>query len=73
MMSFKIHEVLGFIVTLVYGMIYLGGALVTAFPDATTAFPASMGTGAIALLLVTEGLFGSAYPKIPTEEEGAQP
>ena len=68
-MSFKIHDVLKFVVTLVYGIIYLGGALVIAFPDATTALPASMGTGAIALLLVTEALFGSAYPKIPTEED----
>lgn len=72
MMS-KIRDVLNFVVTLGYGMIYLGGAMVIAFPDATTALSASMGTGAVGLLLATEALFGSAYPKIPTEEKDDAP
>ena len=72
-MSSKIHIVLGFIVTLMYGTIYLCGALAIAFQDTTTALPASMSSLAIALLLVTEGMFGSAYPKILTDGDGAQP
>ena len=70
MTSSKIRDVLALIVTILYGIIYIGGALVIAFPDATTALPASTGNLAIALLLATEGLYSSAYPKIPTEEEG---
>ena len=66
----NLYKILTWILCLLYSIIYICGALVIAFPEVQTAIPASTGNGAIALLLVTTGLFGSAFPKIPTDEDG---
>ena len=66
----NLYKILTWIVCLLYSVIYICGALVIAFPEVQTAIPASTGNGAIALLLVTTGLFGSAYPKIGDGGDG---